>query len=900
MVERRLAERELVVGAVTAIQRAAARSRSAAIGHRITPTARVWAFIALLAAAGVALFAGVVRWLPNPEGPLLLPFWVVAIAFYVIEIKVVHLHFRRGAHSFSLSEVPLVVGFFFASPGDVVLAHVLAGGAALYVHRRQPLMKLAFNVATFALGTGISVAVFHALAPGATFGTVECAAAIIAVLASNVFGMLSVNTVISLSEGRPRYEKLRQIALMSTVVAVTNVSVALLATALVIADPRAIWLLAIPLATLFIGYRSYLAEYQQHEMLELLYESSRIIQRSPEVDSALVALLEHTRVMFRAERAEIRLYPQAEGGDALVTAVCPDGTVEVMEPHPPHDTVWVRARLAHESKAFIVPAGVDTDGDLAPRDLRGAMVAPLRVDAGPIGVMLVASRLGAVTSFTADDLQLFETVANHAATALENGQLERSLAQLSSLKEELRFQAYHDPLTGLANRALFIEQVGLQLNDRPEALPVVLFVDLDDFKMVNDTFGHSTGDALLAEVGHRLRGCVRNEDVAARLGGDEFGVLLIDDAALTRARAIAERIISALETPFVIGGKELRIGASIGIAASTGSSEVPQELLRNADVAMYVAKSRGKGQAAVFESGMHASMIQRHDLSAALHRAVGRDEFLLRFQPVVDLSSGLTVGAEALIRWQHPTRGVVPPADFISVAEQSDVILPIGRWVLVEACREARRWDPARGAPPWVSVNLSTRQVHQVSFLEDVRAALDVSGLPPDRLVVEVTETLMMQDLDGSAEKLAALKRLGVRIAIDDFGTGYSSLSYLRRFPVDMIKIARDFVDVADEEGWAFAHAIVSLGQRLGLQIVAEGVERSAQADRLQLMGCDFAQGYLFARPLDGGAIVRRVAEERGAPGAVARTPATPRLTPLPDALAAERAPLDRPALIGG
>ena len=315
---------------------------------------------------------------------------------------------------------------------------------------------------------------------------------------------------------------------------------------------------------------------------------------------------------------------------------------------------------------------------------------------------------------------------------------------------------------------------------------------------------------------------------------------------------------------------------------------MPQELLRNADVAMYVAKARGKGRAAVFEPGMHANALQRHDLSAALHRAVGQDEFLLRFQPVVSLAQGETVGAEALIRWRHPVRGIVPPADFISVAEQSDVILPIGRWVLAEACREARRWEPVHGTAPWVSVNLSARQVQQVSFLADVQAALDISGLPPDRLVLEVTETLMMQDLDGSAEKLVALKRMGVRTAIDDFGTGYSSLSYLRRFRVDMIKIARDFVDVADnDDDWAFAHAIVSLGHRLGIEIVAEGVERADQADRLQLMGCDFAQGYLFARPLKPGNMLRRVIAERDAGMAPSRVPLQPRLAPLPKAVSA-------------
>jgi EAL domain-containing protein (putative c-di-GMP-specific phosphodiesterase class I) len=252
----------------------------------------------------------------------------------------------------------------------------------------------------------------------------------------------------------------------------------------------------------------------------------------------------------------------------------------------------------------------------------------------------------------------------------------------------------------------------------------------------------------------------------------------------------------------------------------------------------------------------------------------------------VTLSHGDTVGAEALIRWRHPSRGVVSPNDFISVAEESDVILPIGRWVLVEACREAKRWTPPKGEAPWVSVNLSARQVQQPGFLDDVKAALRVSGLAPERLVLEVTETLMMQDLDGTADKLAALKRMGVRTAIDDFGTGYSSLSYLRRFPVDMIKIARDFVDVADDDDWAFAQAMVRLGQSLGLQIVAEGVESGAQADRLQRMGCDLAQGYFFARPLRPAGMRQQIAAGSSVPR-TARAAIAPQLVAVGEQLTA-------------
>ncbi|MEP6807717.1 MAG: EAL domain-containing protein, partial [Chloroflexota bacterium] len=720
----------------------------------------------------------------------------------------------------------------------------------------------------------------------AGIGPEQWAAAIAAVVASNVVGMIGVTTVISLSEGTPRLLKMQQTAAMSMIVALTNATMALLAVTLLLADVRAIWLLAIPVATLFLGYRAYLAEHEQHETLELLYESSRIIQRSPEVDLALVSLLEHTRLMFRSERAEVRLYAQADGGAVLGTAVGPGSEVVVMQPQDARETDWARLRLAAEGKAFIVTPDDDAD-DAAPDELRDAMVASLRNDTGPIGIMLVANRLGDVTSFTEDDLRLFETVANHAATALENGQLERSLAQLSSLKEELSFQAYHDPLTGLANRALFTERVERQLLEAPNALPVVLFVDVDDFKIVNDSFGHATGDALLVKIGERLRACVRSDDLAARLGGDEFGILLVDDPDLSRALRIAERIMSTLRAPFAINGKELRVGASIGIASSHGGIEAPQELLRNADMAMYTAKSRGKGQAAVFEQAMHTTMIERHDLGAELHRAVGREEFLLSLQPVVTLSHGETIGAEALIRWRHPLRGVVSPADFIAIAEESDVILPIGRWVLVEACREAQTWSPPTGKAPWVSVNLSARQVQQPNFLEDVAAALQATGLAPQRLVLEVTETLMMQDLDATAEKLAALKRMGIRTAIDDFGTGYSSLSYLRRFPVDMIKIARDFVDVAEDDDWAFAHAMVSLGQTLGLQIVAEGVERGGQADRLQRMGCDFAQGYFFARPLRPDQMLQRIAGGLGVPAGDPRVPVAPHLVAVPDSLSA-------------
>jgi diguanylate cyclase (GGDEF)-like protein len=502
------------------------------------------------------------------------------------------------------------------------------------------------------------------------------------------------------------------------------------------------------------------------------------------------------------------------------------------------------------------------------------MVSPLITESGLIGAMTVANRLTEGTSFDDDDLRLLETLANQAAVALENGQLEQSLAELSRLKEELRHQAYHDPLTGLANRALFAERVEEQLIAPREGLcTVVLFLDLDDFKIVNDTLGHAAGDRLLAAVADRIRGCVRSDDLAARLGGDEFAVLLTDEVELERALAVAKRMIDALQVSFPIQGQEISIGGSIGIAVARGMGEHADELLRNADVAMYTAKAAGKRRAAVFEPTMHAAIVARHALSAELKRSMGRGELAVFYQPIVELDTGRIAGAEALVRWRHPTRGLVSPDEFIPLAEENGLILTLGRWVMAEACEQVAAWERGPGLTDnfFLSVNLSPVQLQQAEFLAEIESILKATGLAPQRLVVELTETAMFQDTETTIAKLASLKRLGVRIALDDFGTGYSSLGYLRRFPVDILKIAREFVVPSDRDAdeWAFAHAIVVLGHTLGLQIIAEGIEEAAQADRLRGLGCELGQGFFFARPVEAGAIEVAMARERPTTGAI-------------------------------
>jgi diguanylate cyclase (GGDEF)-like protein len=482
------------------------------------------------------------------------------------------------------------------------------------------------------------------------------------------------------------------------------------------------------------------------------------------------------------------------------------------------------------------------------------MVSPLRGETELIGCLTIANRLTEGTTFSEDDLRLLETLANQAAVALENGHLEQSLAELSRLKEQLRYQAYHDPLTALANRSLFLERVDERLADGSVAgIPVVMFLDLDDFKVVNDTFGHAAGDRLLADVADRLRSVLRTGDLAARLGGDEFAVLLEDAVDLRHSLTVGTRVIDALRVPFPVAGEETTVGASIGLAAGRVGIERADDLLRNADVAMYQAKSSGKNRVAVFEPMMHEAILARSQLSAELSRSVAQGDLQVDFQPILELGSARIVWFEALVRWRHPARGLVGPEAFIALAEETGIILPLGRWVLAEACREAARWATIEGLDlaPGVTVNLSAQQLQDETFVDELRAILTATGLAPSHLVLEMTETVLFRDTSTTIARLEAIRDLGVKIAIDDFGTGYSSLGYLRRFHVDILKIAREFIGAPDSEEWAFAAAILALGRTLGLTVVAEGIEEPRQLARLRALGCEFGQGFLFARPQD-------------------------------------------------
>ena len=541
--------------------------------------------------------------------------------------------------------------------------------------------------------------------------------------------------------------------------------------------------------------------------------------------------------------SERRLQALVEHGSDMITVVAPDTTVI-------YQAGAVEAMLGYE-----------------PRELEGVKLTKwLDPDEGAALLALCA------TSATASaELRLRHhdgsqrTCEVHATNLLEDPAWKGivlniwDLSERKALEERLRHQAFHDALTGLPNRVLALDRAQQMLaRARRQSRPVAaLYVDLDGFKHVNDRYGHAAGDTLLRLVAARLASLVREGDTAARLGGDEFVVLLEGSALDAGPELVAERLLEVLRPPYDMQaeiGRELLITPSIGIALGEGGTA--DELLRDADVALYRAKEAGRNRYVVFESSMQTAAHDRLTLEMDLTEALDREQLFLLYQPTFDLQSEKVIGVEALIRWDHPTRGVVEPGQFIPIAEESELIVPIGRWVLQEACRQAAAWH-AEGHTIGMSVNVSARQLDRDELIDDVRNALDASGLDPTELTLEVTETTLMRDADATAKRLVSLKQLGVRVAIDDFGTGYSSLAYLRQFPVDALKIDRSFISgiASSKESAALIHTLVQLGKTLKIETLAEGIEEPAQLRALQRQHCDNGQGFLFARPLSAEAI---------------------------------------------
>jgi diguanylate cyclase (GGDEF)-like protein/PAS domain S-box-containing protein len=455
------------------------------------------------------------------------------------------------------------------------------------------------------------------------------------------------------------------------------------------------------------------------------------------------------------------------------------------------------------------------------------------------------------------------TVTNHLGDHDVQGIVANlhDVTERKTLEYELRHQAFHDSLTGLANRALFADRLehALSRHGRTAGALAVLIVDLDDFKAINDSLGHGTGDRLLDKAAERLLSTVRSSDTVARLGGDEFAILLEDPVGDDAPEQVAARIVAAFAEPMVLEGQSLAMSSSVGLAFSIPETSNADELMRNADVAMYAAKAEGKSRFVTFEPGMHAAIQRRLELKNGLLEAVtSGTQMELYYQPLVDLHTQEIVGVEALLRWHHPDHGLIAPSEFLHLAEESGLIVPLGRWVLREAASQMAQWKGRNVGTDslMMSVNVSGRQLDEPAFVGDLQQVLTETGLDPRLLVLEITESVLMRDTDNVVHRLHELKALGVGLAIDDFGTGYSSLGYLKNFPVDILKVDRSFIsDISHRSRQAaLAEAVVRMGISLDLRTVAEGVELQEQADQLETLGCLVGQGFLFAKPLPAAA----------------------------------------------
>ncbi|WP_324276539.1 putative bifunctional diguanylate cyclase/phosphodiesterase [Blastococcus brunescens] len=831
---------------------------------RLSVPQRIMLLTAVLAAVAVALFVVVVRPLPAASTAVALPWVLWAAAFALSEAFPVHVQVKRDAHTFSVSDLVMAAGLVLTTPGDLVLAQVVGVAAALVLHRRQRGLKLAFNTALFALTAGVATSLYAALCAPMTPDWFWFAA-LVAIVVATVVGNACIFVVMSLSEGRVDPSNLLAMCTLTVPAAVAAAAIGLLVARTAAHDPAALALLALPTILIIAAYRAYTGAREQQENLRLLHEVTSLLHAG-DSQAALGDFLDSVRTAFRAEMAELVLIGPGGPEGATVSRSREGAEPVVMAPLDAPENQQRLLRLTTASGALTTRTGTGRSEPLdtyaAACGLKDAVAAALRTEDRVHGLLLVGGRVGDVTTFTSRDLALLDTFARHVATSLERGRLEENLRQVTDLKEQLRHQALHDPLTGLPNRTLFLDRVrqAVDASGRTGVWPAVLYLDLDGFKPVNDTFGHEAGDILLRTVADRLRGCLRPADTAARLGGDEFVILLngpIDRFGVTR---VVERIRAQLEVPVLLGDDVVTtVGASIGVALGEPGIPDADTLVRHADVAMYAAKRSAGTDFVVYEPGLGNTTSTRKDVVAELAQAIEDGELRTVYQPLIDLRSGRPIGAEALVRWQHPVDGLRSPDQFIGLAEESGLITRIGELVLGDACRQAARWvAECQGQDDLlVTVNLSARQVADDQIVDQVREALAASGLDPHRLVLEITETVLMQDRDAAAATLWLLKGLGVRIAIDDFGTGYSSLAYLRRFPIDMLKVAREFVDGLgrDAHDDVITRAIVELAGTLGLLTVAEGVETTQQSETVTALGCDIAQGYLFSRPIEADAV---------------------------------------------
>ncbi len=795
------------------------------------------------------------QWLLDGRGalegaPFHLPVLALAAAFVAVELMTVNLETKHEAHALTFSEVPLVVGLYFASPPDLLLGRVLGGLIVLAVLRRQHLAKLLFNLSFFFLECTIAIGLFRALLQaGDPTAIANWPAVFGAMLVSQVVGVGVVALGITVYGGWPGGQLIRRVLLFGTLTAVANTASGL-ALGVSLWDRSYVGLLFIVLAVvMFVLHRAHIRLTERHKNLSTLHDFTRGLGDSVEIDELEQAIVQGARTILRGEQA-VLLLPPIRTGEPARRIVARGDDLERSSVSPTELAADL-TMLLPAGTSRLYELGQPLPGWLAAIGVKDVAIVPLTTDGMTSGAMLVVNRLTEVSSFVEEDLRVFETLASHASVALENGRL---VAHLQHEAQEKAYQALHDPVTELPNRTSLHEQLVRAIAEaKTSELGVALvFVDLDTFKEVTDTLGTATSDRLLAEVRDRLRPLLPPSATLARFTGDQFAVLMtrvVDQAEVVR---LAETIHAEFETPFTAEDVSLVLGASIGIAFYPEHAPSADLLLQRADAATYTARLAGSGiEIYVAETDPYAP--RRLALAADLREALERDEVEVYVQPKVALADGYVLGAEALVRWTHPRLGFLSPDQFIPAAEHTGVIRALTLYVVRNALAQCRGWRDA-GLDLSVSVNLSARNLFDGHFVEDIGLAVAGAGVPASSLTLELTESTVMSESHRSMAVLEGLHDLGVGLSVDDFGTGYSSISHLRRLPVSELKVDKSFVSTmtVNEHDAVIVRTLIELGARMGLHTVAEGVESTDAYDLLKEYGCEQAQGYLLSRPIPG------------------------------------------------
>jgi diguanylate cyclase (GGDEF)-like protein len=804
------------------------------------PTRRVLTLVALLAAVGSAFWFSVLANPPDAPIGLHIPWWLLALMFAATELWVFHIQVGREAQSISISEIPLVLALFYAMPEDLLVARVVGPALVMLLHRRQTTLKAAVNIVLLYADTAVAVAVFCWVGGGSTADSGRTwVAAVLAAAAAMAVDLIVINTIIRWYDGGPRLARVRSV-INGVGIAAASATLGLVP----LLTLRLGSLAAVPLlaagVVLMVGYRAYASLADRHSSLERLFRFSRELNVVPEAHDVLPAVLAQARDLLRGETAEIVRFDEpgvtawrSEAGRAQLLA--PDEAEETGE-------IVLRLLAAQEPLLLRRDHGVGADY-LRIRNAGEALLAPLRYDGRMVGAIAVHDRLGEVRGFSSDDLQLLQTVANHASVALHN----------EMLIGRLRHDALHDTLTGLANRAQLINEASARLllaRTRRQSIAVMI-IDLNGFKTVNDTLGHHVGDDLLRDVANRFVRAGGPSVTVARLGGDEFAILCEArnaDAAMT----VATTLLDSLVEPFVVDQERLHLSGSAGIAMAPEHGTTIGDLLKRADIAMYAAKN-GADSALVYRSDIDLNDPSLLSLMGELREAIASGQVDIEVEPVVDLFSGAVVSAEALVRWHHPTRGKLRPGLFLPLAERNGLIVPLTELVLDRAVAACASWRAGDGDEIAISVNLSARSLLDTMLPGVVADVLRRYDLPSHLLTLEITETIMLTDADRALGLLADLRALGVRLSLDDFGTGYSSLTHLSELPIQQLKIDRSFVSqiTHSDRDSAIVEAVAGLARHLDVEVVAEGIETAETAARLRILGCQYGQGHYFAMSMN-------------------------------------------------